>query len=244
MSVLSNMFIMSIRKIIATVVLVFISSLQLKAQSPSIEDLKTTRIKPLITNVFVYGTGGRETHENLWTAVNSSLTNGKDTYGKYSDIGAGVEIYKENGWFQFNGSLGYKYLNYGYDKKFISDSGIDSHWLSTDLKAEVYYGGVGIKSDIFLHSRTRSTNNFDHNGIYPSCFNPMTLCWFFAMQAQFTRLKVEARCGTYIIPHINPSKIAYYNLSTTYVEGWYFEVKLSLRIFTTGSPFNAPIAIF
>lgn len=237
------MSIMNTRKLIATAVLAFLATLQLHAQSPEVAELKTTQIKPMITNIFVYGAGGREEHGNLWTAANSSGIN-KYTYGKYSDIGAGVEIYRDSGWLQVSGSLGYKYQNYGYDKKFISDSGIDSHWLSTEIKAEVSYLGTGLKSDIFLHSNTRSTNNFDHNGIYPDCFNHMTLCWFFAMQVQFTRLKVEARWGTYIVPHINPSKIAYYNLSTTHIDGWYFEVKLSFRIFTTGSPFNAPIAMF
>lgn len=234
---------MNTRKFIATAVLAFFATLQLHAQESDVAELKMTQTKPMITNVFVYGAGGREEHGNWWTAANS-LYNGKDIYGKYSDIGAGVEIYRGKGWLQVSGSLGYKYQNYGYDKKFISDSGIDSHWLSTEIKAEVSYLGTGFKSDIFLHSNTRSTNNFDHNGIYPDCFNPMTLCWFIAMQAQFTRLKVEGRCGTYIVPHINPSKIAYYNLSNTNVDGLYLEVKLSFRIFTTGSPFNAPIAIF
>lgn len=234
---------MNTRKFIATAALAFFATLQLHAQEPDVAELKMTQTKPMITNIFVYGAGGREEHGNLWTAANS-LRNSKDIYGKYSDIGAGVELYREDGWLQFSGSLGYKYQNYSYDKKLIGDSGIDSHWLSTDLKAEFCYCGVGIKSDVYLNSRTRSSNNFDHNGIYPDCFNHMTLCWFFAMQAQFTRLKVEARYGTYIVPHINPSKIAYYNLSTTHVDGLYFEVKLSFRIFTTGSPFNAPIAMF
>lgn len=236
------MSIMNIRNVIAATVAALVSTLQLHAQELEIDLLKKTQLKPWITNIFIYGAGSRVNHGNLWTASNTHYGN-NDTFGKYSDIGAGVEAYRDNGWFQFSGTIGYKYQNYNYDKKLFSHSGIDSHWLSTDIKTEIAYFGAGLKSDIFLRSIIRNNNNFDYNGIYPDCFNNMTLCWYGAMHVRFTRLKAEVRIGSYIVPHLNAAKISYYNLIPTHIDRLYFEIRMSFRIFTTGSPFSSSSSI-
>ena len=216
-----------------------ISSWIADAQELKINPIKQSRINPIITNVYLYAAGGREHHSNLWTSNNTVYSN-NHVYGKYVDMGAGVEIYKEKGLLQYCGTLGYKYQSYSYDKKLLDGYGVDTHWLSADIKAEILYVGTGFKTDFFLDAKIKNDDKFTYNGIYPECFNDISLCWYFALHLRFTRLKLEARIGTYIIPHLNANKITYHNMSKTHVDGLYFEFRLNYRIFTTGRPHNAP----
>lgn len=219
--------------------ILFLSTNYTYAQEFKIKHIEQSLTSPRLTNLYIYAAGNREKFSNMWTA-NNTLYNSKNTYGKYVDVGVGIEMYKEKGLFQFCGSLGYKYETYSYDKSIFSDQGIDTHWLSADIKAEIPFFGAGMKSDIFLISKIRQKNNFSYNGINPECFNNISLCWYAALHIRFTNVKIEARLGTYIVPHLNPSKIAYYNSTTTHIDALYFEFKLSYRIFTTGTPHNVP----
>lgn len=210
-----------------------VCTLPLKAQDVKVIPVRPSRIKPLHASVGVYAAGSRICHESLTTA-NNTRYNYQPTYGKYVDAGVTAELCRNRGIFQYIGSVGYKYNVYNYSKSMIGDSGVDSHWISTDLKAEVSYVGLGVQSDIHLFSKVRNNDYFSYNGLYPETFNSATLCWYLSGQLRFTRLKLEARVGSYIIPHLNPNKIAYYNLTDTTVNNLYFECRLSYRIFTTG----------
>lgn len=243
MCVQLNMFTMLTRKILASSIIVLLPMLHLQAQEVKITCIKKTTTKPLITNIFLYGAGSRESHSNMWTASNTVSSSTKTYYGKYTDFGLGTDFYFGEGWVHFVGALGYKYKNYSYDKTLVRNSGIDSHWVSTDLKVETLNFGLGIQSDTFIKSKTHNKDHFAYNGIYPDCFNAMTLCWYFALHARFNQLKAEARIGSYIIPPLNPSKIAYYNLTNTHINGLYIEIRLNFRIFTTGSPFSSQPSI-
>ena len=212
---------------------------RLNAQQLEIISVRQSIIKPVLTNIFFYVSGSRENQSSLRTSSNN-VFNKKDTYSKYIDFGTGIELYREPSIFQFFSSVGYKYESLSYDKSLFISEGVDSHWLSTDIKAEVSYLGVGIKSDFFINSKVRNSDNFSYNGIYSDCFNKVSVCGYIAAQIRFTRLKFEVRVGSYIIPHINPDKIAYYNLTKTYVNGMYLDFRINYRIFTTGNPRNSP----
>ncbi len=224
----------------ALLLLCFLLSLvgRLHAQEV-VRPMTETQIKPILTNVFVYAAGSRVEHGNMWTA-NNTVFDKKYLYGKYMDLGAGVELYRAGGFLQYNGSLGYKYQFYDYNKGLFGAAGVDSHWLSADVKVESMYFGAGIKSDVYLGSKIKNRDNFSFNGIYPDSFNPMSLCWYAALHFRFTRLKFEARLGSYIVPPLSPQKISYYNITKTHIEALYFEMRLSCRIFTSGEPLHAP----
>lgn len=220
--------------------LFLISVAKLNAQQMEIISIGRSRIKPVFTDIFLYVSGSREKLPLLSTSNNNGI-NKKDTYSKYINLGTGVEIYRKPGIFQFSSYLGYKYESLSYVKNLFTNERVDCHWVSTDIKAEVSYLGLGIKSDFFINSKVRNNDNFSYNGIYPDCFNRVSLCAYFSAQIRFTKLKFEACIGSYIVPHINPDKIAYYNLTNASVNGLYLDFRINYRIFTTGDPRNIPI---
>ena len=235
---LLNIFIIRNRVVnlyIITTILLLISNMSLNAQELEVKPLVQSHVSPLLTNVYLYAAGSRMQHGTLRTA-NHTLYDKRDVYSKCIEVGATAEMYKR--WLHYLGSLGYINELYSYGKGFMEGSGVRSHWISSDVGVFVGYLGAGVKSDIFMGSRVTNENKFSYKGINPSCFNRVSLCWYSSLAIAYTRLRAEARIGSYIVPHLNPQKIAYYNLTKTYVEGSYFEVRLSYRIFTSGRFYN------
>lgn len=219
--------------------LLLTSVAELNAQQLEIFSVRQSSTKPILTDIYLYVSGSREDQSLLYTS-NNNIHNNKNTYSKYVDFGTGIEIYRNPSIFQFFGYFGYKYESLSYDKSIFVSEGVDSHWLSTDIKAEISCLGIGIKTDYFINSKVQNSDNFSYNGIYSDCFNKVSVCSYLAVQIRFTRLKFEVRIGPYIVPHINPDKIAYYNLTKSSVNGLYLDFRISYRIFTTGDPRNTP----
>lgn len=245
MCVLLNMYItlndMFCRRSLLIMTFIIIGLVNLMAQEIQVKPLCKSVLNPLQSDIFIYLAGGKTKHGNLWTANNNVSNSNYDVYGTYMDVGIGTEFYKTKlDKLRLGGYLGYKYEVYGYNKGFSDNSGVYSHWLSTDMNVFYANFGAGIRSDIFLTSKIKNNDHFTYEGLYSKCFNPITLCFYGSLNLRFTNFKLEARFGSYLIPQFNPDKISYYNLKATHVEGLYFELKLHYRIFTTGKVYKAP----
>ena len=190
-------------------------------------------------DIFVYAAGGTSKNGNLWTATN--YINDKDVYGTFVDLGLKAEFYKQklNG-IRLGTSFGYKYQVYAYDKSLSGNSGVYSHWLTADLDFCLSYFNAGFKSDIFLSSKIKNNDHFSYEGLYSDCFNHISFCYYVGLNVRFTRLKLEARIGSYLVPQFSPEKISYHNMTKTHVDGSYFEIRVYYRIFTTGKVHSSP----
>ncbi len=212
---------------------------KLSAQESVVTPLSQSTLNPLQADIFVYAAGGTSKNGNLWTATN--YINDKDVYGTFVDLGLKAELYKQklNG-IRLGTSFGYKYQVYAYDKSLSGNSGVYSHWLTADLDFCLSYFNAGFKSDIFLSSKIKNNDHFSYEGLYSDCFNHISFCYYVGLNVRFTRLKLEARIGSYLVPQFSPEKISYHNMTKTHVDGSYFEIRVYYRIFTTGKVHSSP----
>lgn len=245
MCALLNMYIITTnvigRRFLLIIPFIIMSIGNLNAQEKEVQPLCKSSLNPLQSDVFLYFAGGKSKHGNLWTANNNINNKDYEMNGTFFNVGIGTEIYKtKQDKIRLGGFVGYKYEVYGYNKKLFNDSGIYSHWLSTDLNVTYSYLGAGVKSDIFLDSKIKNNDHFTYEGLYSNCFNSTTFCYYCSFNLRFTNFKFEARFGSYLKPQFNPDKISYHNLNKTHVNGLYWEFKLYYRIFSTGKVYNAP----
>ena len=217
------------------------NSFNMMAQENNVRPISQTVLNPLQADLFLYASWGTSKNGNLWTATNNVRNKDMDVYGTYLDAGFEVELFKQKlNAIRLGASLGYKYEVYAYNKSLSNNSGVYSHWLTADLDFNISYFNVGVKSDIFLSSNIKNNDHFSYEGLYSDCFNRMSLCYYVGANIRFTRLKLEARIGSFLKPQFSPEKISYHNMNKTYVNGLYFEIRAFYRIFTTGKVHSAP----
>ena len=91
-----------------------------------------------------------------------------------------------------------------------------------------------------LLTKIKNNDHFSYEGLYSDCFNHISFCYYVGFNVRFTRLKLEARIGSYLVPQFSPEKISYHNMTKTHVDGSYFEIRVYYRIFTTGKVHSSP----
>ena len=205
-----------------------------------VQRLKKSTLRPMLFDVWLYGAASYKRQNNLGTANN--VGNTRHLYDTFADIGVEGEIYK-NPQLRLNTSLGYKYERYANDSGLSSNEGVYSHWLSASVGLNYWLFTSGLLTDIYLGSHIKNKDHFSYEGLYGGCFNHASLGYYFGGNLVFTRVKVEARIGGYLKPQLNPNKIAHYNLQKSKVSGFYWEVKLSYRLFTSGKYYNDALTI-
>lgn len=201
-----------------------------------VKPLKEATLRPLLVDVWLYGAGSYKSHSNLWTANNYS-SESNHLYDTFTDIGVEADFHR-GGLLRFGGSMGYKFERYAYDPGLFSSEGVFSHWLSTSLNVNYWFFGGGLLADIYLGSRIKNSDNFSYEGLYGDCFNRFSYGCYGSYFVMFMRIKVEGRMGYYFKTQFNQDKIAHYNLHKSYVNGLFWEVKLSYRLFTSGRHYN------
>ena len=186
------------------------SSIVTNAQDIVVNPITISNKRSILNDISIYVAGGRENHNSMNLASNNVYIN-RDVFANYIDIGVDVVFYKENSILRFSSSLGYRLQPYSFDRSLFANTGINSHFIATDIRTEILYFGAGLKSDIFLGSKVKKQDDLSLMGLHSKCFNPMSLCAYYAFFIPFAKFKIEARIGTYIVPHISPKKLAYYN---------------------------------
>lgn len=216
------------------------------AQEVKVKSLSHSKLHTFQYDVFLDASAGRARHGNLWTANNSASTayKSKSVYATFFSVGGSVECYSNKIRHLFmSGSVGYTNEFYGYTKQLSANNGVYASWIYGDLNLGYGYFGAGIKSDFFVHSKMKNLDNFSFEGLNNKCFNKVSFCCYASIFIRFTKIKLEARIGSYIKPHLDPQKISYYNLSKTHLDGLYFQGKVIFRIFTTGNVHKGALEI-
>lgn len=201
-----------------------------------VQPLAATTLRPVLCDVYLFGSGSYSSHKNLWTANNGFSA--KRTYATFINAGVETEVYRNTNW-RLVGVLGYKYQRYAYDAGLASSEGVFSHWLTADVNLNWTYFCAGMLTDVYLDSYTKNPDHLSYEGLNSRCFNKASLAWYVGASLRFTRMKAEARIGSYIKTQLNPYKIAYYNLHKSEVDRLFWEVRLSYRLFTSGKHYHS-----
>ncbi len=234
-----NTYTITIKKkavqIILALIFNFAFSLPAFSQSDEgiVHPLEPIQIRNTKIDLFVYG-GGSITKQRVRTANANAFTvhNDPTLYNTHLDFGLSADFFRFD-LVRLCISLGYIHEKYSKNKKLTDNTGITAQWLTADLNLSSSYLSMGVNTALFLNSKTRNDDHFSYNGIYSSCFNPMTFSVYIGAIYRFSGLKLEARGGIFFPPQINPNKIAYYNFSKTSIERFYYEFRISFRLFST-----------
>lgn len=219
--------------------------------STAIAQEKADVIKPIFKtdirqpqhDLFVYTSGSINDMAITFVMDDNGLYN-KNSHPNSTNFGIGFSDYiSHKGKIGMNIGLGYIHERIAQDKGFWDNNGIYANWLNADANISLVWFSAGVISDIFLGSRLVNKDNFSFEGINDNCFNSISFATYLSFHFRFTNLKIEGRAGTYLIPHLNPNKLTYYNFVPTYVDSSYFEIKLYYRLFTTGNRKKSPYDI-
>ena len=218
-----------------------LGGINIMAQSEIVKPLSESTLNPIQADVFIYGSGASHKYGSLSTAVNNYSNNNYDVYETHFDLGIKTEFFKQKmPGLRLGVSLGYKYMVYAYDRNIFNKYGVHSHWLSPCLDFSCSFFIIGFKSDIYLYSHIKNSDNHSYEGLYNDCFNIISLIYYVGLNIRFTRFKIEAKMGGFLKPQLNPQRLSYHSMNKTRVDGFYFEMGLYYRIFTTGKVHNAP----
>lgn len=200
----------------------------------SVHPLEQSKTRFVNVDVFIYGAGSISSNY-IHTANANYYSNNANSklYNIPLNVGVSTDVFLLN-LLRFCASFGYIHERYAYEKGIANNTEIIAHWLTADLNFSLSYLSIGINTDVFLNSQIKNDNHFSYNGIFSSCFNPMTFSVYGGVIYRFAGIKVEARGGYRLIPQINPNQLAYYNFQSSSISGFYWELRLSFRCFTTG----------
>ena len=229
----------------------FISRQTLYAQTSDgikLQELSTTYRKIHHFTLYAYGLFEIGSYNNL-NMIQHSNSSYYSQYSFFSAFNAGLSLSYlpwGNPGFGLIADIGYEKGKYSSDRKLEFSSGSISDWLTIDIAPTMFAstldGGfpmnffVGLKTKYFLHSKSLPTEDLSFSGLPSGCFNKVSLCWFLGTEFDMQIAKLNVRLGSYIVPMINPNKLAYYKAPDSKhdikVNGFYFEVGLRMRLFT------------
>lgn len=235
----------------STVIILLISFIGSSAAAQEkmdvIQPLEKRELMMFQNDLFFYISGSWFDETITFVAVPNNLYN-KGEFVSTTSASIGLSDYiNYKGLLGANISIGYTHERIAQKIGLLGDNGINANWLNADLGISFIWvmGGlsIGIGSDIFLGSRVVNNDNFSYEGINDRCFNSFSSYTYLAGFMRFTRLKVEGRMGTYLNPHFDTNKLAYYNFIPTYVFPIYFNIGVYYRIFTNGNRMRSPFEI-
>jgi hypothetical protein len=214
---------------------------QAQNESNVVQPIQESSLWPLNFGFGVFLEGGGVDCGTFWKNLSTTTTGvepihdkGNRMYGTHLKIGAETTATMWNK-VNITASLGYKYANHAYGWDPLSSDGITSHWLSTDLNFNWTFIHLGMVSDIFLDSQTSRAKNYHYEGLNRDCFNRVSLAMYGGIQMTFSKFKVQLRYSFWpIIPHLNPNKLAYYNMErVNKIKNDELSIRLSYSLFTT-----------
>lgn len=242
--------------IITTLALFLLTNLALGQDTAFVvQPLSETKKCPVTFNLWGYGMGARTKHANLWTANNPSYVSNK-LYCTYWDAGLSFDIARRprnlssasknkftnnelmNIVYTLHTSLGlgYRYEAYAFQssgqEKLLT--GIVQHRLTCEANVKYYLFTLGLTTDFLLKSVRKDQGDFSHIGLYDDCFNRTTFRWYLGIYFPVSFIELEGRVGWYIVPQLDVNKFAYHNMNTGHWDGFYWELRLAFRLFTTG----------
>lgn len=207
----------------------------------SIKPLTKTDNRRFQYDLFVYAAGGWNTSSAMMLSIYNTNLYNKGIFTDAANAKIGL-----NGYLNYKSYLGagfdvgLTHERFSHDKGLFGNNGIYTGWLNADLSFTLLCVSAGINFDFFLGSRTVNKDNFSYEGLPSQCFNKFSCSTYVSLVSSFRKFKLEIRYTSYLIPHINADKVAYYNFMKSYVRTSYLELRVYFRIFTSGNRMTAP----
>lgn len=229
--------------VIVLLFLLFSSSLIAQEKMDVVKPIGKTDLVQTQHDLFAYASGSVRDMALTFLAATNNLYN-KTTHPYSTTFGFGVnDFISRKGVVGLNVGLGYTHERIAPNAGFFGNNGVYAHWLNIDANVSALWFSLGMTSDVFLGSRLVNIDNFSFEGINDNCFKSISFATYLSIQLRFTNLKVEAKLGSYLVPHLNPDKLAYYNFLSTHVDSFYYSIHIHYRLFTTGDRKKSPFAI-
>lgn len=215
----------------------------IEAHELYIDSICSTQLFTNQTLICVYAEGGYYSNGILFTATNNRFNrkNIDDNSLESTLWGGGIatEIYNTKcKWLRIAWAIGYKYQKYYYTGDTLANAGIHNHLLTATLKTKfMFYEGMYVLSGLFMDGLLKTAisndDNYTYVGFNKDCFNKLSLGCYVGGAFAFPDFELEILLGIYIIPQLNPNKIAYYNQIPTTVNACFLDVRVSIPIYTT-----------
>lgn len=193
------------------------------------------------TDFLFYFGGGRFKAEDIniyGSATNNGFTDKAEMpyYITILDFGLAKSEYNDKV-VQLTYCLGYRYYNIALKQDLGTGMGVNTHWLSLEVNFDMFLN-IGLRADFLLFCNTRTSNSWSYESIHKGCFNESSYGIYFGMKFYLPNIIFEPRFGASIKPMINKDKYHYYN-GTKYPDfEIYFELRMSVRLFSTGKILN------
>lgn len=204
------------------------------AQQEVVRPLDNRETSPLSMDLLLYTDATRYYMSGIGTAGIPYLSSPikREMYEVCGDLGFRSDIYHIGQIFHTSFFVGLRYGHLYYKDERNINAGVHALWINAGIEERLSYFIAGIRSDLFLNSYTRSYDNYTYLGIPPKCFSPIDANYYFGGCIQTEVFRFDMKIVFYLIPQINPTRLAYYNLEYSNISSWYFEIGLSYRIFT------------
>lgn len=231
-------------RLIIILVSVCPSIIKAEVEGVVIKPIKNTTPRKWNTDLYIFGLGSTINNGSLFTSTSQLEPAGtsKGLYNTIMDFGLAANFYNNN-LFRYNLGLGYMYSRYGINSG-LRKGGLNSGWVTLDLSAGVQLGyglfiNGGLKGNLFLFGTKSPTGSYQYLGLNNDCYNKFSNLWYFGASYNFRFIRLEVKLGSYITPILNANKIAYHNLGSSHVEGFFYEFGVAFRIFTTTSKYRS-----
>ena len=195
-----------------------------------VKPLRESDFRGHIWNVRASYVSGYQPNIDLSTATDS-----QEKFGNFIGVGAEASI-KCLKWFEVVLEVGYKFESFSSERYSFKANSFNTHWITNDLHIIMWeHLLMGLKADYWLNSSYSNSINYSVAGLNADCFNRFAVATYLGACLDFSILRMSIACGVTPVSKLNADKVAYYNMTETKVGLFFWEVKLYLRIFTTGS---------
>lgn len=200
-----------------------------------IKPIKSSKSAMFTYNTLIYAGGSIMDLGSIYTSTNNS-DNFKRIYSSYINVGVYNELWYDK--YRLCLSAGFMSERLSTNMFYSENGGVYLKWISADFNIVRDCVMLGVSTDLLLDCYSKSTDDFTYVGYNTECFNNASFYWYFGAMFRLYVFRIEGRLGSYLIPHIDINKLAYYNSTKTSVDELYFEIRVAYRIFTTGKIFD------
>lgn len=232
-------------KLVVLLCVILFGNTQLCAQTKDkvkLNNISVTARHPWRSELFIYG---------YWETGNNRIGDSYEKKFFLSTIHLGLSAeFRKWDLMGISADVGYEKDKYAANKNLDFRSGAVSDWLTANCGIscriyDLFILSAGFKSKTFLNNKSYYSTGYDYLSIKPDCFNKMSVGWFVGFGANIHYVMLNFRLGTYIVPMLNPDKLAYYYLPTSShqisVSNFYMEVGVKIRIFTNSDKYRTKL---
>lgn len=215
-----------------------LQALQAQGELPRVvEPQRETRLHPLNIEIGIFAGGGSTNNGKPWeSSYSSTPMKHADERLWTTDVSLGTE--GTFSWYRLwslTCGMGYQYCHHAFDWGFFGQGGMQSHWLTTDIRMNCVNYFIGMQNDILLSNHVSNASDMFSG----DCLNKHCMSIYVGVEfALATKLKLQGRFGYQLKRQMDADRLAYYSMQRSKVKGEFVELRLCYSLFTTKNVFN------